>query len=64
MHLTPTSKLGYLSFKVNPDRKRFRYSCVDTASMLAHWIKPRNNQSAIFLPAFGRSIRVLHNADR
>ena len=31
--------------------------------ILAHWIKPRNNQSAIFLPAFGRSIRVLHNAD-
>ena len=24
--------------------------------ILAHWIKPRNNQSAIFLPVFGRSI--------
>ena len=30
--------------------------------MLAHWMKPRYNQSAILLPAFGRSIRVLHNA--
>ena len=30
---------------------------------LAHWIKLWNNQSAIFLPAFGRSIEILHNDD-
>ena len=30
--------------------------------MLAHWMKPRHNQSAILLPAFGRTIQVLHNA--
>ena len=30
--------------------------------MLAHWMKPRYNKSAILLPAFGRSIRVIHNA--
>ena len=29
---------------------------------LAHWMKQPYNQSAILLPAFGRSIRVLHNA--
>ena len=31
--------------------------------MLAHRMKSRYNQSAILLPAFGRSIRVLHNVD-
>ena len=30
-------------------------------AMLAHWMKPRYNQSAILLPAFGRSIRGLRN---
>ena len=36
---------------------------IDRTWMLAHWIKSCNNQSAIFLPAFRRSIRILHNAD-
>ena len=31
--------------------------------ILAHGIKPRNNQSTILFPPFGRSIPVLHNAD-
>ena len=26
---------------------------------LAHWIEPRNNQSAIFFPVFGRSVRTI-----
>ena len=51
------------SYPQAPNLYRGRdWSCHDNL-VLAHWMKPRYKQSAILLPAFGRSIQVLYNAN-